>query len=191
MATKTETNPAEALAEARRKACELRAQLTGHESGLAQALEVKDYSGAENAQRAADSLRPAVLLAEAQVAAYEAAARALSEHQDRENAAKVLREKQERAEAARAEAMAGERNARAEVQKHLDAAQAAVVEAANALRRAFAAEARETEFRQEINRIEVEAGWVEPAAFGVGGAQTVQPTIDLSPALTAIRRSEA
>ncbi|MFI1148702.1 hypothetical protein [Streptomyces sp. NPDC020817] len=191
MATKSETHPAEALAEARRKAGELRAQLAGLENDLAQALETRDYRAAENAQTAANGMRPAVLLAEAQVAAYEAATKALSEHQERENAAALQQEKQERAEAARAEAMAGERDAHAEAQKHLEAAQKAVEEAGAALRRAFAAEARETGFRQEIHRIEVEAGWVEPAAFGVGGAQTVQPVIDLSPVLTAIRRSGA
>lgn len=191
MATKTEMHPAEALAEARQKAGDLRTQLAGLESDLAEALEAKDYRAAENAQTAANGIRPAVLLAEAQVAAYEAAARALAEHEERENAAALQQEKQERAEADRAAAMGGEREAHAEVERHLEAARAAVVDAAAALRSAFAAENRETGFRQEIHQIEVAAGWVEQATFGVSPAATVQPTIDLSPVLTAIQRSGA
>ncbi|MFE6849117.1 hypothetical protein [Streptomyces sp. NPDC057686] len=132
-----------------------------------------------------------MLLAEAQVTAYEAAARVLNEHQERENAAALQQERQEHAEAARAEAMTGEREAHAEAQKHLEAAQNAVEEAGAALRRAFAAEARETGFRQEIHRIEVGAGLAAPSAFGVIEVQNVQPAIDLSPVLTAIRRSGA
>ncbi|MFD5508285.1 hypothetical protein ACFWIB_10975 [Streptomyces sp. NPDC127051] len=189
MAAKTDSHPAEALGPAKETATRLRAQLSALESDLAQALESKDYSRAETAQRAANGLRPAVLLSEAQATALGAAVAALRAHDEQENAVAVQREREERAESDRAAATASERKAHAEAQQHLEAAQSAVKEAAASLREAFAAEMRETEFRQEANRIEVEVGWVEPSAFGVSPAQHIGPAVDLDPVLIAIRRS--
>lgn len=187
--TRTDVHPAEALGPAKETATQLRAQLSALESDLAQALEAKDFGRAEKAQQGANGLRPAVLLAEAHATALGAAVAALRAHDEQENATAVQRDREARAETDRAAAMASEREAHADAQRHLEAAQAAVKEAAASLRQAFAAEARETGFRQEINRIEVEAGWVEPSAFGVSPAQHIGPVIDLDPVLIAIRRS--
>ncbi|MFK0217756.1 hypothetical protein ACIQWN_06115 [Streptomyces vinaceus] len=191
MATDTAVHPAEALETARAEAKRLRAELASHESTLTQALEAKDYRRAEDAQQKANALRPAVLLAEAQVSAFQAASHALQAHRDAESAAARQREAEEHADAQLAQAAAGEREAHNLAEAYLEAAREAIADAAAALRKAFEAERRESECRRSIHEIEVSAGRADRAGFTNFEVNNVQPVVDLSPALTAIQRSGA
>ncbi|MFE3580558.1 hypothetical protein [Streptomyces vinaceus] len=191
MATDAAVHPAEALETARAEAKRLRNQLASHESALTEALEAKDYRRAEDIQQQANALRPAVLLAEAQVSAFQAASDALQAHREAETAAARQRAAEERADAQLAEAAAGEREAHEEAAAHLQAARDAITGAAAALRRAFEAELRESEYRRNIHEIEVSVGRAERAGFNGFEVNNVKVAVDLSPALTAILRSGA
>lgn len=188
MSAKLDTHPAEALGPARETARQLRERLSALEGDLAQALQAKDYQRAQAVQQDAHDLRPSVLLAEAHAVALEAAVTALREHDELENADALRRDREQQAETARAAALTGERDAHAEAQQHLEAAQAAVAAAQRSLRLAFEAENREAAFRREANEIEISVGWAERAAFW-SSPQNIQPAIDMSPVLTAIQRA--
>ncbi|NUR02555.1 MAG: hypothetical protein HOY79_40285 [Streptomyces sp.] len=187
MATMTATDISEQLGKARREAADLRMQLDQAEGELAQAVEAKDYSRADELKRRADDLRPHVLLAESSVTALQDAAAALDEHHRKEHATALEKERQERFGALRDAAAAAEREAVDEAERFLTETKAHIAAAAESLRAALGAEARAGLARREGQQAAIDAGWEQPSMY-VSVPNRVQAHIDTDQLLAEILR---
>lgn len=139
-ATRTAPDINAKLAEARAEAEQLRGELARAETDLAAAREREDYQAAERAKQQADALRPHLALADASVQALVGALAALDEQRRAEQVEAQRQAREEAAQRVINEAMAAEREAQEQAQRHFAEALAGLDAVRGSLQAAKAAE---------------------------------------------------
>lgn len=184
-ATRTPPDLNAKLADARQAGEELRLELGAAELDLAKALERQDYPAADAAKQRAAEVRPHLALAQAEEQALQSAIAALDTHRQDEQAAAVRQATELQARADHASAMAAEREASEQTQRHFAEAVAGVAAVRTSLRMALQAERMQTEARRSAHQALVTLGEREPSRY-VSGTNWATGRIEASRLLTEL-----
>jgi hypothetical protein len=158
----------EQLAAAREEAAKTNERLVTLDHQLTVAVEAQDFAEAERLKGLLPDARLAHMLAEGAAASFENALAQFAEADaERERQAAEAEHRRQAAEQRDAAAVV-EREAMAEMQRHLADVDPSLAAVRETLRLALAAEARVTHARDEVHRARVTLGEVEPVARSFG-----------------------